>query len=287
MEREGVDARQVGVTVAAGPGRPDDVDVRYFVAGEGPPVVLLHGIGLDAAAVSWRYLLPDLAREFRVYAPDLPGHGGSDKPRTRYTTDYFRGALEGFLDAVGTDLPRLVGISMGGAVALGHALDHGAERLVLVDSYGLGEDAPWRAGASVALRVPFLQRLWWSGVGANRGAVREHLRALVAGRPPAELVEDVYRTVQDGAVGRTVGSWQRSEFRACGFATNYRDRLDTLSAPTLLVHGGADPLFPSEWSAHAADAIPDSDLCLFEECGHWPPRERPGEFARVVGGFLA
>lgn len=281
----GVESRRTALPVGVGP-RRDEVEVRYLTAGEGPPVVLLHGIGLDGAAVSWRHVLPTLAEDHRVYALDFPGHGASEKPTTRYTTGYFRGVLASFLSTVDVERPRLVGISMGGAVALGHALDRDVERLALVDSYGLGMDAPWRASASMLLRTPFLHRMWWSGVTVSRESVRGHLQTIVAGSPPKELVSDVYRTVQDAAVGRTVSSWQRSEFRPGGFETCYLDRLAGLDVPTLLVHGGADPLLPVEWSTRAADLIENGELCVFEQCGHWPPRERPEEFARTLRTFL-
>lgn len=316
MEVPGLTSRNVTLPVDAGRGygRDDGVEVRYLVGGEGPPVVLLHGIGLDAATVSWRHALPALAEDYRVYAPDFPGHGRSEKPSVRYTTSYFRNVLRAFLAELDVASPRLVGISMGGAVALGHALGHaldnggngdgradaasrdngdgradpgdGVEQLVLIDSYGLGEDAPWRAGASALLRTPFAHRLWWSGMGITRDAVRGHLRNVVAERPRDDLVEDVYHAVQDDAVGRTVSSWQRSEFRPGGFETCYADRLSALDVPTLLVHGGADPLLPAEWSKRAVERVTDGRLQVFEQCGHWPPRERPEEFVRVLDWFL-
>lgn len=273
--------------VTLSPDGGDPVDVRYFEAGEGEPVVLCHGIGLDSARVSWRYALPDLAEEFRVLAPDFPGHGESDKPPVSYTTDYFRGVLEAFLAELGVDAPRLVGISMGGGVALGHALDHGAARLALVDSYGLGGDAPWRPAASVLLRVPFLQSGWWDAVGACPASVREHLRHLVSGSPPEDLVADVHDAVQDADVGRAVGSWQRSEFRADGFRTVYDGRLRDFGVPTKLMHGRADPLLPVEWSERGRERIPGASLSVFDECGHWPPRERPAAFGRELRAFLS
>jgi len=94
----------------------DDVDVRYLHGGDGPPLVF-HGIGLDAAAVSWRHAPPALADEFSVYALDLPGHGESDGIDRTYTTDYYVDVLAAFLEAAEIRGAGLVGISMGGAVA--------------------------------------------------------------------------------------------------------------------------------------------------------------------------
>lgn len=283
---DSVTSRTVRVDVPDGDSRAGEVPVRYHVAGEGPPVVLLHGIGLDAGDVSWRHALPALADGHRVYAPDLPGHGESGKPRRRYTTAFFRTALESFLDELGLDDAALVGVSMGGCIALGHALDNPVEKLVLVDSYGLGADASWRAPAWAMLQTPFAHGAWWRSVAATRSSVRAHLHTLTGDTPTSELVEDVYRAVQDADVGRTVASWQRSEFRATGLKTDYRDRLADLEAETLFVHGTVDPLIPAGWSERAAE-VTGGELALFDGVGHWLPREQPKQFNRRVRAFLA
>jgi pimeloyl-ACP methyl ester carboxylesterase len=255
MQQQVAESARRRVTLDAGDGRGGDgsVEVSYRVAGEGPPVVLLQGVGLDAADVSWRYALPMLADGHRVYAPDFPGHGESEKPDVRYTTDYFRGVLEAFLDELALNEAALVGISMGGAVALGHAMDEDVDvdRLVLVDAYGLGGDAGWRPPAWLLLNVPLAHRKWWRMVGSSEATVRSHL-ATICGRVPEDLVRDVYDAVQEAAVGETVASWQRSEFRTTGLRTDYSDRLADLDAETLLVHGDQDPLVPPEWSRRAA-----------------------------------
>ncbi|WP_255198107.1 alpha/beta fold hydrolase [Halorarius litoreus] len=279
-------SRTVGLPLPDGRGGTDEVTVRYLVAGEGPPMVLLHGIGLDASDVSWRHTLPALAETHTVYALDFPGHGESGHSSRRYTTALFRATLEAFLDALDLHDAALVGISMGGCVALGHALDNPVEKLVLVDSYGLGGDAGWRPSAWALLRTPFAHSAWWQTVGATRTTVRTHLDALTGGAPSAELVEDVYQAIQERKVGRAVASWQRSEFRATGLKTDYRDRLDELDAETLFVHGTADPLIPSRWSRRAAEAT-DAELALFDGVGHWLPREQPAAFNERVAAFLA
>jgi pimeloyl-ACP methyl ester carboxylesterase len=285
MQANGLESRTVALESADGRGRHPEDDVRYFVAGEGPPVVLLHGIGLDSARVSWRHAIPALAEHRRVYAPDFPGHGDSGRPRVRYTNDYFLEVLAEFLKALGLEDAPLVGISMGGGVALGYALEHDVERLVLVDSYGLGHDAPWRAPATTMLRVPGAYSNWWRTIGASRASVRSHLQQLTAGNPTKVHVDDVYGAVQDGAVGRTVASWQRSEFRYDGLRTCYLDRLSELEVPALFVHGVEDPLLPASWSERAAKRT-GGELALFEECGHWPTREAPQRFNETVGAFL-
>lgn len=263
----------------------DDLSLHYRTGGDGPPIVFLHGIGLDAATVSWRHALPALADQRTVYALDLPGHGDSEKPDRDYTTAFYRETLAVVLDELDIAEPALAGLSMGGAVALGHALDGGSvERLVLVDSYGLGADAYWRTAASSALRTPLVGNFLWHGVSSSRPAIRTSLRSMAATEPSRELVEDVASAVDPRTV-RTMRRWQRSEFRACGFRTDYTDRLDELDVPTLLVHGDADPLLPRQWSERAAATLPAAELQIVENCGHCPPRERPQRFNRILRSF--
>ncbi|WP_277542286.1 alpha/beta fold hydrolase [Haloarcula laminariae] len=265
----------------------DDVDIHYRTGGSGPPLVFLHGIGLDAASVSWRHALPALAGDRTVYAPDLPGHGESDKPDRAYTTPYYLAAVKAFLDAIDVDEPAIAGLSMGGALALGHALDGGSvERLVLVNSYGLGGDAYWRTAASGLFQTPLLGNMVWQGVSTSKPAIRTGLRSMGATEPPGELVDDV-DSVVDRRTVRAMRRWQRSEFLTSGFRTNYADRLGELTAPTLLIHGDEDPLFPPSWSRRAASKLPNSRLELVENCGHCPPRERPEWFNETVRSFCA
>lgn len=284
-----MDGERTTLTTGDGRGGRREVDVAYDVAGDpdDPPVVLLHGCGLDAASVSYRYLVPELAADRRVYALDLPGHGRSEKPKVRYTTEFFEGVLDAFRESEGLERPALVGISMGGGVALSHALRREVERLVLVDSYGLGGDAPWRAAASVGLRIPAVHRLWWSSFAASEASVRAHLRTLTGAAPLPELVADVHSVVGDPAVGRTVRSWQRSEFRATGLATDHSARLGELELPTMLIHGEQDPLLPASWASRAAERLPQGEARLYEGVGHWAPREVPEQFVADVTGFLS
>jgi len=279
------DSKSVSLGLDTAVGR-DETSVRYLEAGEGPPVVLLHGVGLDAAAISWKHAIPELAESHRVIAPDLPGHGESDKPRRRYTTEYYIDVLAELVAELDLDTPRLAGISMGGGIALGYALENEVERLALVDSYGLGSDAPWRPAAAMALRIPVVDRLVWAGMGVNEGTVRDTLRGYMT-QASEEFVTEIHEVLQDDDCGRTLRSWQRSEFRTCGFRTCYLDDLGELSTPTLLIHGADDTLLPASWSRRAAERLPASELHVFEDCGHWPPRERPATFNDRLTEFFA
>ena len=286
----GIDSSQVSLTIGTD---EREVDVQYYAAGDGnrgtrPPLVLLHGIGLDAARVSFRHAIPALAQDRRIIAFDFPGHGESEKPDVRYTTAFYREVLERFLASLGLENVCLMGTSMGGCVALGHALDmpETVRRLVLVNSYGLGGDAPWRPAASIALRWPGVGSLLWGTSTETRNAVRASLQGLVGRTVPDDLVEDVYRIVQKPHDGRALTRWQRSEFRLSGLKTDHTPQLADLDVPTLFVHGVADPILPAHWSTRAAERCPNATLELIDGCGHWTARERPKKFNQVVKRFV-
>ncbi|WP_299268766.1 alpha/beta fold hydrolase [Halorientalis sp.] len=276
----------VEVTAEDGSGRSTTTTVRYRETGDGRPIVLLHGVGLDAKHISWKHVIPHLEADHRVIAPDLPGHGDSGKPNIRYTTDYYVDVLSGLVEKLDLDRPSVAGISMGGAIALGYALEEDVERLALIDSYGLGADASWRPMASVALRMPVVDQFVWNTMGVNRGTVRDTLRGYMT-QATEEFVTEIHEVLQDDDCGRTLRRWQRSEFGACGFRTCYLGQLSDLGVPTLLVHGDDDTLLPAAWSERAHDRLPDSQLHVLDDCGHWPPRERPATFNRVLAEFLA
>jgi pimeloyl-ACP methyl ester carboxylesterase len=98
----------------------DGLSIRYMVAGEGPPLVLLHALG--ESAQDWRWVLPGLARTHRVYAPDLPGFGESNKPVADYSSSFFARFVAAFLDALKVERAVVAGSSLGGLVALHLAL---------------------------------------------------------------------------------------------------------------------------------------------------------------------
>ena len=271
------------VTVDAG---GTEVDVAAHVAGEGPPLVCVHGIGLDAALVGWRDAHAALADDRTVYAVDLPNHGASEATSAVRTTEDYVDVFGAVVDALDLDSPAIAGLSMGGAVALGHALDGGdPDRLVLVDSYGLGGDAPWRTAAGFAVRMPFADGVLAQSL-STRAGVRSTISQLVGNGVPEALVDDVLASVNSTSL-RAMRRWQRHEFRHDGLRTDYRDQLADLSVPTLLIHGEHDPLLPLSWSLDAHDRIPDSDLLRLPGVGHWPPREQTERVFEAIDAFVS
>ncbi|WP_255191453.1 alpha/beta fold hydrolase [Natronobeatus ordinarius] len=269
----------------------DGCRIAYRRAGtEGPPVVLLHGGGVDDATLSWRHTLEELAEGYQVYAPSWPGYGESMGP-LEHTTDSYVSLLEGFLESVGLEQCALAGISMGGAAALGFALEYPqrVERLTLVGSYGLGERIPVGSFWKTVAHVPGMNALGWNALALSSEATRVGLSGVVADpvRLSPEFVEDVRSRARRSDAGRAFEAFQRNELAPDGtVVTNYADDLESLTVPTLLVHGAEDPLFPARWSRRAADRLPDAELAVLEDCGHWPTRERPEVFNAILREFL-
>ncbi|WP_435360571.1 alpha/beta fold hydrolase [Haloarchaeobius sp. DFWS5] len=270
----------------------DRVRLHYYTAGDaestGTPVVLLHGGGLDEAALSWRYLLPELASDDHVLAPDWPGYGNSGPPAETPTLSYYADVLDQFLDELGHDRVALVGISMGGGVALEFAtrFPDRVDRLVLVDSYGLGTSVPGGKLAYWFTRAKPLNRALWWALRQSDLLGRLAFQGITVA-PDDKLGADGVAALDRDDAGDAWQAFQRYEVTPTGLRTAYLDQLPDLDVPTLLVHGERDRLVPVDWAIRAHALLPDAELYVVPGCGHMPPRELPGPVADRIGRFLA
>ena len=265
--------------------------IAYRRAGtSGPPVVLCHGAGIDDATVSWRHAIDALAEDYRVYAIDWPEYGRSTGSVT-HTIDTYVDVLHGFLETLPYERVSLAGISMGGGAALGYALEHPerVERLALVDSYGLGGRLPNALPWKLLGQVPGMTEFSKIAASATNESVRLVLDHLVADANglPEEFVADAREKLMEPGSIQAFKEFQGNELSFNGrVATNFVDDLEDLSVPTLLIHGKEDPLVPLEWSARAARRIPEAELDVIPDCGHWAPRERPERFNESLLNWL-
>ena len=263
--------------------------------------MLLHGGGLDSAELSWELLIPELAKKARVIALDWPGYGQSDKPnvlsggRSSINIDYYLSFFPKFLNTLGIIKSDLVGVSMGGAIGLGFALDHPQRvgRLVLVDSYGLQRKAPFHQLSYLFVQIPGMRALtYWSL--RNRSLVRYSFRRsisekMILKRPDSvteDLVDKVYQQLLIPGGTKAFSDFQNADLTWKGLKTNFLNRLPQLKAKTLVIHGSKDTLVALSASREAHQLIPDSQMVVMEGCGHWPQRDHPEEFNRLVGQFL-
>jgi pimeloyl-ACP methyl ester carboxylesterase len=267
------------------------IKTAVFDSREGPStVILLHGGGIDCASLSWGLFYPELVVAHRVVAFDWPGYGESAPLPGACSTDSLVDFLTALLDELRIQRASLVGVSMGGAAALGFALAYPerVEKLVLVDSYGLMRRTPMHALGYLFIKIPGMNQLSWAAM-RSRSMLRWSLQSFLRrpGSLTGDLVEMALEEVLRPRAGQAWISFQNSEMTWAGTRTCYLDRLDEINTPTLILHGTLDTAAPPEGSREAHVLIRKSRLYWMEGCGHWPQRDHPAEFNRVVKGFLA
>lgn len=258
--------------------------------GDGPAVLLLPGGMIDSTLLTWKYAVEALPTHLRVFAPDLPGYGASDKPaEASYTTAYNVRFVRRFLDAVGIDRVRLVASSMGGAIALGFALEHPdrLDRLALSGGLGMQPRLPFHEAAYALSRVPGIQV-------PIRRLLQLHPRVVQMAMPVAiyhwrnntvELAEDAFSGVQDPRTLDAFLRWMRNDVLPHRLRSDFSDRLHEIQAPVLLLHGRHDWMMPIRYARRAAECLPDARLHVFDS-GHLVPREYPDEVNRLLAAFL-
>lgn len=269
------------------------LQVHYYTAGtQGSAVVLLHGGGTDSAMLSWRKALPVLAEGHRVYAPNWPGYGQSQIfPEGGYSFTQMTGWLERLMAHWGLERASLVGISMGGGGALAYTLANPqqVERLVLVDSYGLARLAPSHKLSYLMVRMPWLMDWSWAWARKSKERARWSLQSIFADKRNItdELADEVYEAIKDPSAGRAFAEFQRAELGWKELKTCFIERIDEIRSPTLIIHGEKDSLVPLADSQKAARKIANARLEVVANAGHWPMREQPEVFNRLVEEFLA
>jgi pimeloyl-ACP methyl ester carboxylesterase len=264
-------------------------EVVYREAGEGPVLLLLHGMAGSSRA--WREVMPGLSEDHRVIAPDLLGHGESAKPLGDYSLGAFASGLRDLLGVLDVDRATIVGQSFGGGVAMQLAYQHPelCERLVLVDSGGLGREvslilrAVTLPGADLLLPVLFPVFVKERGDQVSRFLLRRGIRS---GR--AAEIWLAYRSLTESDNRRAFVRTMRSVIDPGGQSVSALDRLYLATAvPTLIVWGADDPIIPVSHAHAAHEAIPGSRLEIIEGVGHFPHVEDPPRFTAVLRDFLA
>ncbi|WP_188455709.1 alpha/beta fold hydrolase [Virgibacillus oceani] len=267
------------------------INIRCYTAGEtGLPVILLHGAGVDSADISWSEVIGPLSETHRVFAPDLPGYGASDKPEIEYSLPFYMDFLKQFMVTLNLDQASLIGLSLGGGISFGFALEYPlqVDNLILVDAWGLFRILPYHR-LSYWYTKSFFNELSYKWSGKSRRFVKWTLLNRLFGNPDnlsEELVDEVYEILKAPDAGKAFISFQRSEITKTGLRTNLAGRFAELKIPTLIVHGTDDTSVPVRYAKDAHKNIQGSEIYLMEGCKHWPQKERPEEFTEAITKFL-
>ncbi len=263
--------------------------VAYRQAGSGPVIVLVHGITSNSE--TWLRVMPYLARSFTVIAPDLLGHGESAKPRGDYSLGAYASGLRDLLVALGHDRATFVGHSLGGGIAmqLAYQFPERCERLVLVDSGGLGRDV------SVLLRLatlpgseyvlPLLVTTRLLDVGRTAGGLLGRL-GLRVGTDIEEIARG-HATLADRESRAAFIHTLRGIVEPGGQRVDASDRLYLAShIPFLLIWGERDSLIPVAHGRRAHEQVTGSRLEIFASSGHFPQLDEPERFLDVLIDFM-
>lgn len=266
-----------------------DQRVTYRSAGSGPVLLLIHGMAGSSA--TWQRVVPGLAQHFTVVAPDLLGHGRSDKPEGDYSLGAFACTLRDLLVALGHERATVVGQSLGGGVAMQFSYQYPerTERLVLVGSGGLGREVNRLLrllslpGSEAVLRLACSARVHEAIESVSNGVARVGIR-------PAPFVAELWRSYASLTNDDARHAFLRT-LRAVvdprGQAVSAANRLHLAGeVPTLIVWGDADRIIPVDHAYAAHALIPESRLEIFQGIGHYPHCEAPERFVRVLTDFI-
>lgn len=264
-------------------------DVAYRQAGSGPVVVLVHGI--TSSSATWERVLPYLADRFTVIAPDLAGHGESAKPRGDYSLGAHASSLRDLLLALGHERATFVGHSLGGGIVMqfSYQFPERCERLVLVDSGGLGRDVNWLLRAATLpgseLVLPFLAATRLLDAGARAGGLLNRL-GLSLGTDLEEIARG-HSTLSDSAARAAFVHTLRSVVEPGGQRVDASNRLYLAEQlPFLLIWGERDSIIPVSHGHATHERMPNSRLEVFPRSGHFPQLDEPERFLDVLIEFI-
>jgi pimeloyl-ACP methyl ester carboxylesterase len=263
---------------------------RAFVkTGTGPAVLLLHGLGCHHR--TWAPVIDRLARHYTVIAPDLLGHGESDKPRADYSLGGYANGMRDLLTVLGIERATVVGHSFGGGVAMQYAYQfpERTERLVLVSSGGLGpEVTPVIRAISTPGYHQVMGALTLPGV---RHAGKAGLRALssTGWKTTRDLgeVAEIYESFKDPSARAAIRHVVRAVVDWRGQIVTMADRAYlTETMPMAVIWGRDDMVIPVRHASNAAALAPKARVEVIPNAGHFPHKDHPERFVKTVNTFV-
>jgi pimeloyl-ACP methyl ester carboxylesterase len=262
------------------------INTRYWQMGSGSNIILLHGG--NGSIEFWLYNLATLAQHHRVYAVDMVGSGKSDFPDGSYSLAYQAEFLADWMAGVAINTATLVGSSMGGGVALEFTrlYPDRVDKLVLVDSMGLGREISW--GIRL-ITLPAIVNLLRPGRWMIPAMLKSNFYQ--SRQLPPEWIEYRYPIFAIPGRNRVILKIGQSNFNLAGVRPEvYRPILSSLAnitQKTLIIWGREDRIIPVRHAYIAAAGIPNHQLHIFPNCGHHPYLEYPAKFNRLVLDFMA
>lgn len=263
---------------------------RAFVRrGSGPAILLLHGLGCDHQ--TWEPVIDSLARDFTVIAPDLLGHGASDKPRADYSVGGYANGMRDLLALLDLDRVTVVGHSLGGGVAMQFAYQYPqlVERLVLVAPGGFGPEV---TPVIRAITTPgFHQVTGLLTLPGLRHAAVGGLRLLSRSRLPRtrdlDQVAAIFESLRDVPTRAAIRHVVRAVVDWRGQIITMSDRAYLTSAiPTCVIWGDDDHVIPTRHAEIAEVVAPHALVEMVPNAGHFPHQDHPQRFVKILRDFV-
>ena len=265
--------------------------VCYRMAGEGPVIVLIHGITSSSGV--WVELMEDLAEAgYKVIAPDLFGHGASAKPKGDYSLGAHASGIRDLLGMLGVESATVVGHSLGGGIALqaAYQFPEYAERLVLISSGGLGREvSPLLRAATLPgseFVMPLLVTQWAVRAGSSAAGFLQRFGF----RPGPHLQEMArgYASLVGPDARLAFVNTLRAVIDSGGQKVSAMDRLYLAERmPVLIIWGDRDPIIPIEHGRRAHEEIPHSRMVEIPNARHWPQLDQPRLVCKELTDFIS
>ena len=267
------------------------IEMSALIAGpEGaPPLILIHGLG--ATKASWLPVVPELAKNHRVYAIDLPGFGSSAKPKGKYNAEWFADHVFRFMDMVGEERAFVAGNSLGGRVAIEMAM---RDRDRVLGIACLCPVAAFTYRPALALVKVLRPEFGFAAMMLPRDRLKENLKQLFC--DPERINEHWY----EAAIDDFLHTWKSVRARLAFFAAlrniyldepngdnGFWRRATEIKVPSLFIYGRKDVLITSRFGSRVQKMVPSAKVLVWEDCGHVPQLEHPERTVGELERFFA
>ncbi len=268
----------------------DGLEICCYSSGDsGEQILLLHGAGFDSALLSFREVIEILGQNYRVMAIDLPGYGKSASA-DNYSIPFYADIVAKLIPQISAEPLIVVGLSMGGGIALKTAIDHPqlVKAVIPIDAWGFSSRLPFH-------RVVY----WYSRSAINRNMakfIRKHPGLigwslgfhLFGDRTKVDdaLIADITAATKERDSWQPFVSFQINEVNKKGLNTDIFAQMDQITQPTLIVQGSGDRAIRLKDALAAQARIANAQIHVMEGCRHWPQKERPQEFADAIEPFI-
>lgn len=253
-------------------------------------LVLLHGSGCDNAKLSWFEVMQSFNDEYTIYAPDLLGYGKSDKPMDLCGEKFYDTHIQSIrqmVEQLGLEIFILAGLSMGGAIAMGYALNYPMqiEALIPVDTWGISPVLPFHKFSYWYIHKTNLTISQYRWIAKSKWLAKWFIGYSLIGdksKITDKIVDEVWEACKNDHAGKSMQDYQRSSCNKSKAVPFYKNKLSKLPMPIIFVHGEADTLVPVKQLDGIEEILSNAKVYILKGCKHWSVKEKPKEFFNIV-----